>query len=169
MDSFNHLIMPSFKILLTITALAAAVLTGCKEERVMPGQDYLVFGWYHGACQGEGCVDIFKLDKNAGLLYEDSTDRYPSSTAPYEGQFGLTSAAQYQLVQDLPALLPHQLLTQPIGTIGQPDFADGGGYYVEITNNGQRKFWLIDTNKDNIPTYLYPFVDALQAKIIHLQ
>jgi hypothetical protein len=161
--------MTSSPKLLTSLLIAAAALTSCQPENVAPAEDQLVFGWYHGECRGEACIDIFKLDKTAGLLYEDSTDAYPSATAPYEGQFSLKSPAQYQLVQDLSQQVPAQLLTQPVGIVGQPDFTDGGGYYVEIMDNGQRKFWLIDTNKNNVPTYLYPFIDELRAKVTSLQ
>jgi hypothetical protein len=160
--------MPAFKTLLT-SALLATCLLSCKSEKVAPAQDYLVFGWYHGECRGETCIDIFKLDKLAGQLYEDTTDTYPSSAAPYNGQYELKALAQYQQVQMLPQRIPAQLLTQPTGIVGQPDFADGGGYYVELLDNGQRKFWLIDTQKQNIPTYLHPFVDELAAKIQALQ
>ncbi|SHI63055.1 hypothetical protein SAMN02745146_1229 [Hymenobacter daecheongensis DSM 21074] len=160
--------MSFFKPLLLSTLLLAG-LGSCKQEKVEPTQDYLVFGWYHGFCRGESCIEIFKIDNAAGQLYEDTQDKYPASDAPYDGVYALKSPAQYQQVQTLPQQIPAQLRTQPVGIIGQPDFADGGGYYVELYDNGQRKFWLIDTQKNNIPTYLHPFVDELSAKIGSLQ
>ncbi|RYU75625.1 hypothetical protein [Hymenobacter persicinus] len=153
------------------SVLATSLLTGCDREKdaPAPSQDYLVFGWYHGFCRGESCIEIFKIDKAARQLYEDRKDGYPSSEAPYDGRYELLPATQYAQVRQLPQQVPAQLLTQPVGIIGQHDFTDGGGYYVEINENGQRKFWLIDRQKENIPTYLYPFVDELAAKINALQ
>jgi hypothetical protein len=167
--------MPRFALLMTLrktllaALLALTALAGCQKEAAAPTPDYLVFGWYHGECQGEACIDIFRLDKAAAQLSEDTTDRYPSATAPYDGQYARKTPAQYQLVQTLPQLVPAQLLTQPVGIIGQPDFADGGGYYVEINDRGRRRFWLIDRRKDNIPTYLHAFADELSTRIQALQ
>lgn len=161
--------MKPFKALLASTLLTVTMLTGCEQEKVDPSADYLVFGRYHGQCRGESCIEIFKIDQSTHRLYEDTKDGYPAADAPYDGQYALQSPPRYAQVQTLPQQIPAQLLTQPLGIIGQPDFADGGGYYVEVSDNGQRKFWLIDTQKDNIPTYLYPFVDELAAKIDSLQ
>ncbi|GAA4000530.1 hypothetical protein GCM10022408_09530 [Hymenobacter fastidiosus] len=154
---------------LLLGTLLAATFTGCEQEKVSPDGGYLVVGRYYGECIGESCIDIFKIDTVAERLYEDTADTYPSSERPYEGRYQLKSQPLYEQVRVLPQHVPAQLLTQPTGIVGQPDFADGGGYYVEVSAAGQRKFWLIDTQKNNIPVYLHAFVDELDAKIRSLQ
>ncbi|AIZ64593.1 hypothetical protein PK28_14580 [Hymenobacter sp. DG25B] len=162
--------MESFKSLLLGITLTGTLLAGCKEEKAAPAQDYVVFGWYHNECQGESCIEIFKIDTQSAQLYEDTQDKNPAGTTPYEGTYVIKSQAQYNQVQTLPQQLPAQLLTQPSGlVIGSPDFADGGGYYVEVSTKGERKFWLIDRQKGNLPTYLHAFADELDAKITSLQ
>jgi hypothetical protein len=158
---------------LLLSALLTFTLASCDRERVAPAEeqtnDYLVFGRYAGMCRGEHCIDIFKINKSAKQLFEDTKDSYPRADQPYDGTYERRSQTLYEQVQTLPDQVPAQLLTQPVGIVGQPDFADGGGYYVEVSDNGQRKFWLIDTQKSNIPSYLHPFVDELATKISRLQ
>ncbi|MCC2546879.1 hypothetical protein LJY25_10525 [Hymenobacter sp. BT175] len=162
--------MTSLKLLLTAAAFAL-VLPACEKDCAKPTPvDTMVFGWFHGYCLGESCIDIFRIDKAAGQLHEDIKDGYPSPDAAYNGDYQLAKTlGQYQVVAGLPGQVPAQLLSHSNGYIGQPDFTDGGGYYVEIQDNGQRRFWLIDTQKANIPSYLHPFVDELEAKIRSLQ
>ena len=49
--------------------------------------------------------------------------------------------------------------------IGMPDYADGGGLYIEYHYFGEHKFWLIDQMKTNVPDYLHGFIDIVNEKI----
>ncbi|TGE22150.1 hypothetical protein E5K00_18045 [Hymenobacter aquaticus] len=103
------------------------------------------------------------------MLQEDTQDTYPSSSAPYSGTFVARSPADYTLVKDLIQQVPADLLREKSTVIGSPDAGDWGGYYVEVTQAGQRRFWLIDTQKRNLPAYLHAFVDTLEVRLDKLQ
>jgi hypothetical protein len=157
-----------FKFLTPLAAalLSISALTACHKENATPDDDnILVFGSFYGECSGQNCIQIFRLDLTQQTLAKDVADRYPTSAAPYQGQYVPRSATNFQRVQGLLRQVPAQLLNEPAHVIGQPDAGDWGGYYVEVRQAGTRRFWLIDTQKRNIPTYLHAFTDSLQANI----
>jgi hypothetical protein len=153
------------------TSLAAALLgigmlTACGKENATPtAGNTLVFGSFYGECIGPDCIQIFHLNLSNQTLAEDINDLYPSPTATYNGQFVARSTANFQRVQGLLQQVPRRLLSERAHVIGQPDAGDWGGYYVEVQHAGVRRFWLIDTQKENIPTYLHAFTDSLKANI----
>ena len=57
---------------------------GCDKEK-LKSSDYLIFGSFYGMCQGEQCVETFKLTKD--FLYEDRKDEYPDRTNFFDGDF----------------------------------------------------------------------------------
>ncbi|QJX45931.1 hypothetical protein HMJ29_02845 [Hymenobacter taeanensis] len=151
--------------------LLAALGTGsCSPENppVEPAADELVFGQFYGECSGERCIDIYKLDTRHQELLEDTKDAYPTTTAPYEGAFVPLATSFYRRAEDLGQYVPAQLLREPNGPIGQPDAGDWGGYYLEVNKKGKRSFWLLDTQKRNLPAYLHPLADTLRARIDQL-
>jgi hypothetical protein len=155
-------------LILAATGLLAAfsTLTACQQADVSPlSANTFTFGSFYGECAGESCIEIFRLDLTQQTLEEDVADTYPSFTAPYQGRYVPRSQAAYQRALPLRPLLPTQLLDNPATVIGQPDAGDWGGYYVEVTQNGTRRFWLIDTQKANIPPYLHAFTDSLRTHI----
>ncbi|MBF9141970.1 hypothetical protein [Hymenobacter properus] len=157
-----------FRLLTPLAAplLGLALLTACHKENATPAAgNTLVFGSYYGECGGPNCIRIFRLDLAQQALAEDVADKYPSSSAPYQGQYVARSAANFRRVQGLLQQVPAQLLAERSTVIGQPDAGDWGGYYVEVRQAGIRRFWLIDTQKRNLPTYLHAFTDSLQANI----
>lgn len=161
--------MRPFFLLSLAGLLVASVTTSCEKEAVGTTQtDELVFGQFYGECGGERCIEIYRLNTTAGTLEEDTTDRYPSLTQPYSGQYVPRAASYYAQVNDLPQQIPAQLLQLPNGTIGAPDAGDAGGYYLSFSDQGTLRFWLIDTQKSNIPTALHPLVDTLRTRIQRL-
>ena len=143
--------------------------TCCKKEKCATSEitnDYLVFGSFYGECFGEQCIEIYKLDNHH--LYEDTRDMYPGSTQPYQGSYQKLHDSLYSQVQHITMKVPAQLLQETGSVIGQPDAGDWGGYYLETKQNGQVRFWLIDTKKENLPSYLHPFVDELAVKLVIL-
>ncbi|MBX0290927.1 hypothetical protein K3G63_10780 [Hymenobacter sp. HSC-4F20] len=160
--------MPALRSLFSFL-VATTLLTACsQDDDPAPKPDTVVFGHFYGYCLGEQCIEIFRLDARAHTLAEDTTDTYPSTSSAYEGKYAPRSADAYAQVSDLPALIPAQLLSETQRVIGQPDAGDWGGYYLEINEQGTRRFWLIDTQKRNIPAYLHPLLDALQERIQRL-
>ncbi len=129
-----------------------------------PKDEYLVFGRFFGFCSGETCIEIYKIED--AKLYEDTLDQYPSSAQAYAGKFVALSQDQYEVVKDLLAQVPSELLAENATFIGSPDAADGGGFYVSLVDErGQVKFWLIDRVRSNIPEYLHGFADLLDAQV----
>jgi hypothetical protein len=169
--------MKNLTPLLLGLVLAATGLSGCEKDDAFCGftptteqssAGTLTFGWFHGFCAGERCMEIYQLDPSRKMLLEDINDSYPRRDVPYTGNFIARSQADYQKVQDLPQLVPAQLLLETSPVIGQPDVTDGGGYYVELNQNGQRRFWLIDAMRPGQPAYLQAFADTLHARISRL-
>lgn len=154
-------------IALPVTAIVLlGLFSNCKKDcgcHRQPDNDYMVFGQFYGMCMGETCVEIFKMEN--GNLYEDTTDQYPFGSSPYNGSYIQLPQAKYNLVEDLANYVPPQLLNEGDTIIGMPDAYDQGGYYVELKESGGRRYWLIDTDKDNIPAYLRAFTDTLNNYI----
>lgn len=140
-------------------------ISGCQkdEELKITGQDYLIFGHFYGECEGETCIEIFKLEGNK--LLEDTNDNYPQQATYYNGKFIEHPDSKFNLVKDLPAHLPSDLLKSNQKVIGQPDAGDWGGLYIEYSRNETRQYWLIDQEKSNIPDYLHDFVDKVNERI----
>ncbi|SFQ69041.1 hypothetical protein [Hymenobacter arizonensis] len=158
----SRLLTPLAILLLAIIS----TLTACQKETATPALDNtLVFGSFYGECYGPNCIRIFRLDLAKQTLAEDINDRYPSAAAPYKGQYLARSAANFRRVHGLMQQVPPQLLLERANVIGQPDAGDWGGYYVEVRQAGTRHFWLIDTQKSNIPSYLHAFTDSLRTNI----
>ncbi|KAA3439443.1 hypothetical protein [Rufibacter hautae] len=155
------------KKLLSICLLFLA-LTACKEQEdaLFESPDYLVFGHYYGFCGGENCVEIFKIENMT--LFEDTRDRYPGGK-PYEGDFVPKSAALYEQVKDLPHQVPARLMSEERSIIGSPDAADGGGIYLEVGKGGMVRYFFIDKTRHNVPEYLHPFLDEVEAAIAALK
>lgn len=141
---------------------ALFLLVACDQTNEF-NYEYVTFGHFHGFCAGESCIEMYRLTNES--VSEDTNDTYPRSDAPYEGNFqklddSLFDAAQENLVE-----IPSELLSTPSGVIGMPDAADGGGIYFEVIVKGERKFWLIDKNRQYLPEYLHAFVDRVEAAI----
>ncbi|TGE10229.1 hypothetical protein [Hymenobacter fodinae] len=147
--------------------LAGFCASSCAEDDTPaePRADELIFGQFYGECSGERCIEIYKFDARKQELAEDVKDLYPTAGTPYEGEYTLLASSFYRHAEDLVQYIPAQLLREANGPIGQPDAGDWGGYYLEVNKNGKRGFWLIDTQKRNLPAYLHPLVDTLQARI----
>lgn len=142
------------------------ILTSCEYNDLSESDatsDYILFGHFYGFCQGEKCVEIFKLTSRA--LYEDTNDNYPNQRTPYEGNFQKLDQSLFEKVKDLASKVPQELLATDSGVIGQPDAGDWGGLYFEISNQGKKQYWLIDKMKTNLPEYLRPFAADIESSI----
>ena len=125
-------------------------------------KDYCIYPEY-GECFGESCVEIFKIDNQN--LWEDINDTYPSSSNFYIGDFYNLNDNLFDQISNLINYFPLELLDEESIVIGMPDYADGGGLYIEYHYFGEHKFWLIDQIKINVPDYLHDFIDLVNEKI----
>lgn len=151
------------KAVLLLISLIAFNSCSKKEDTDNSVPDYLIFGHFYGECVGEGCIEIFCLEPTR--LLEDANDNYPNSSNYYTADFYELAASKFNDVNDLMNFFPDTLLLIETTVIGQPDYADGGGLYIEYNVGSTRDFWLIDQDKNNIPESLHSFVDKVNEKI----
>lgn len=148
------------KFILILSFIGVLLSCDTKDNGVeLNANDFLVFGHFYGECQGEGCVETFKL--TAENLFEDSADDYNGQNL----DFTELSNEKFELVKDLKDAFPNQLLSESETTFGCPDCADGGGLFIQFADNGSTKSWRIDQNKDNVPSYMRGFIDKVNEKI----
>lgn len=151
--------------LISAIIFASAILMSCEEDNeTKPSEsEYLIFGHFYGFCEGEACIEIYKLENDR--LSEDTNDNYPTSTHYYDGNYTELSDSKFNLVKDLPDFIPAELLNNNDKIIGGPDAADGGGIYIEYYRDGVKQSWLIDNEKSNVPDYLHGFIDEVHERI----
>lgn len=148
-------------LLLIPISLILLLSSACNKEDFKIDEDnYLVFGHYYGQCIGEECIETFKLTDSK--LFEDTNDNYGG------GDFNFIALDQtlFNQVKDLEAAFPAELLNDDgDGTFGCPDCADGGGLLIQYVEDGNINTWRIDQAKQNVPKYLYEFMDQVNEKI----
>lgn len=151
------------KNLVTTLAILAILITGCKKSDNSVDTnnvDYLIFGHFYGECFGEECVETFKL--TGEKLFEDDIDDYSGKNL----NFNELEADKFDLVKDLFNYFPNELKNESAEIFGCPDCADGGGIFIEYSENGIVNSWRIDQNKNEIPEYLHDFIDEVNEKIL---
>lgn len=145
---------------LFLLIILSFVLTSCEsQDENLNDQDYLIFGHFYGMCIGDGCVQTFKLTDNE--LFKDKLKDYSGENL----KFVSLEIEKFDLVKDLMNDFPKQLLNEKETFLGCPDCADGGGLFIQYSNNGNLRTWRIDQTKSNVPDYLHPFMDRVNAKI----
>jgi len=145
-------------LLLIITSLASC--NNDDDSNFEINEDnFLIFGHFYGECVGEDCVETFKLTSTT--LLEDTIDDYSGQNQ----EFIALENETFEQVKDLVTSFPNRLLNEDKSVLGCPDCADGGGLFIQYSDNGDVQSWRIDLTKDNIPEYLHDFVDAVNEKI----
>ncbi len=129
------------------------------------GEEYLLFGYYHGFCGGEECIEIFKLTD--AQLYELVDDPYPDAADfPLSSTIVPLDSTLYEQVAFVKDLVPQELLDSEESIFGIPDAYDQGGFILEWDYDGQTGLWLMDTDTTALPEYLHDLVmgiyDAVQ-------
>lgn len=148
------------RVLLILTLVGLLMSCDSNDDTIeINEQNYLIFGHFYGECGGERCVETFKLtDKN---LFEDTIDDYLGENL----DFVELSSEKFELVKDIETFFPSQLLNNNDTVIGCPDCADGGGLFIQYSENGNTRSWRIDQMKNNVPEYLHEFIDKVNEKI----
>ena len=143
--------------------IVIGAFTSCNKDNdniTINEQSFLIFGHFYGECFGEGCVETYKLTDVK--LYEDIVDDYSGQNL----DFVELDNEQFELVNDLTDFFPTQLLNESDTIFGCPDCADGGGLFIQYSDNGVLKSWRIDQVQNNVPTYLHDFIDQVNERII---
>ena len=148
------------KVFLLICAIGSLISCNNDDDSIeLNEQNFLIFGHFYGECLGEGCVETFKLtDKK---LLEDTIDDYLGQNL----EFIELEIDTFKQVKNLVDFFPNQLLNESETVFGCPDCADGGGLFIQYSEDGNVKGWRIDQRKDNVPTYLHNFIDKVNEKI----
>ena len=145
-----------------IVLFTVGILTSCNKNDdgiEINEQNFLIFGHFYGECIGEGCVETFKLtDKK---LFEDTIDDYSGQNL----EFLELGNDKFEQTKNLVDFFPNQLLNDNESVFGCPDCADGGGLFIQYSDNGNVKSWRIDQDKGNVPNYLHNFMDKVNEKI----
>ncbi len=158
------IILKNMRIFLITLLITAVTFGGCKKKNQ---ENYVLFGHFYGFCQGEKCIEIFKLTDEK--LYEDRADKYPSRTEFYVGTYDELDAQKFNDTKDLMGSFPTDLLNEKEIVLGQPDAGDQGGLYIEYYKNGVHKFWLLDNNKNAVSSKYHSFMDKVKEKVDKLQ
>lgn len=151
---------------LCIGLLIGTLAISCEKSEdvdLVDRNESLVFGRFFGFCQGEKCIEIYRLQNEE--LAEDQNDYYVRSDTFYSGDFQLLGMEKYKEVKDLREAIPSQLYQEDQIRFGCPDCADQGGIYLEIKSDNFHEFWILDQDKEQIPAYLHEFMDLVNQKI----
>jgi hypothetical protein len=142
--------------------MAIVILTSCNKDEdsiTINEQNFLVFGHFYGMCGGEECVETYKLTDLK--LYEDILDDYSGQNLDFVELDNET----FEQINDLVDFFPNQLLNETDTVFGCPDCSDGGGLFIQYSDNGNLKSWRIDQFQENVPSYLHSFIDKVNEKI----
>ena len=143
--------------------MAIVILTSCNKDEdsiTINEQNFLVFGHFYGMCVGESCVETYKLTDLK--LYEDILDDYSGQNLDFVELDNET----FEQINDLVDFFPNQLLNETDTVFGCPDCSDGGGLFIQYSDNGNLKSWRIDQFQENVPSYLHSFIDKVNEKIV---
>ena len=143
--------------------MAIVILTSCNKDDdgiTINEQNYLIFGHFYGMCAGEGCVETYKLTDLK--LYEDILDDYSGQNLDFVELDNET----FEQINDLVDFFQNQLLNETDTVFGCPDCSDGGGLFIQYSDNGNLKSWRIDQFQENVPSYLHSFIDKVNEKIV---
>ena len=143
--------------------MAIVILTSCNKDEdsiTINEQNFLVFGHFYGMCAGEECVETYKLTDLK--LYEDILDDYSGQNLDFVELDNET----FEQINDLVDFFPNQLLNETDTVFGCPDCSDGGGLFIQYSDNGNLKSWRIDQFQENVPSYLHSFIDKVNEKIV---
>jgi len=146
-----------------VLLMTIVMFSSCNKDEdciALNAQNYLVFGHFYGMCFGEECVETYKLTDQK--LYEDNLDDYSGQNLDFVELDNET----FVQVSDLVDFFPNQLLSQSETVFGCPDCADGGGLFIQYSDNGSLKSWRIDQTQENVPSYLHAFIDQVNEAIV---
>lgn len=156
--------MKSNKIYFFLLVFLSFLASSFTEKEVAE-PDYFVFGLLYGQCKSGECLKIYKIEDSNLLLYKEDTAFYPPFNTFHSGNYKELSKDKYQQVRTITSKIPQQLIQNQSGTIGRLDDMKQDIFYFEYSENGVKKFWVIDPNKKHLPAYLHAFIDDIVRTI----
>ncbi len=135
--------------------------TGCKKD--VQTSDYFAFGTAANFCLDD-CAHFYKL---AGERL------YPDEMTKYTGKMKFSDTPlpddKFQLAQPLEATFPGYLESRPDTTFGCPDCHDQGGYHIERRKNGRTEAWHFDTDVNQQPEEVRPYLQEMASILSKLK
>ena len=147
----------------TAIALISIIVAACVSHDIPATSpaDSFVFGRYFGYCAGD-CYDVFVLSGSS--LYHSEDETYPTKGSPWNlPRLSSLNNDQKNIATELRGLIPESLLNKKENVIGCVDCGDFGAVYIELNQNGNKRFWYID-NMTTDPE-LKNFVITVHKKI----
>ena len=151
-------------VLFGFSFLAADCSKENNDPNTVDENTELIFGNYFGHCFGN-CVHLYKMKD--GELFADLMDQ----GNPAEATFGSTPLTNEKYQEAMPVMetFPEELLDEEKSTIGCPDCADQGGYFIQITRDGETRTWKLDTNQNSLPSYLKSYTNLIRETMEKLR
>lgn len=157
-----------------LLAISLCYFASCEkdEDQILPAppagtsMTEIYFGTYYGMCIGE-CANIYWL-RGEELLRDTISNFYASGLILGDVEaFDQLTEDEFEVANGLIEAFPQELVDQP-ATIGMPDAYDQGGFFIAIADdeaeNGYRE-WAIDTDLDNVPENLHPFLNEIMERV----
>lgn len=123
----------------------------------------IIFGHFYGECQGEACIEIFKL--NDFELLEDTSDHYLFEDVFQSGNYYKHEDRYFDIARPLLDIIPSELYTEKPGVYGCPDCGDWGGIHIQIEVDGRIKNFRFDQIIDQNPKYIRNFLQEINLVI----
>lgn len=151
---------------LIFSSLAILLLFG-SCNKAPQSDSYLIFGHFYGECEGEACIEVFKVDHSNSLILEDLRDQPNFDNL----KFTILEDVDFGSFAYLLYLIPDELLATSETRIGEPDVTDAGGIYIEYKNEelGIDRSWSIDKRRTMVDSSLHDFMEQIEAAIASLQ
>lgn len=161
MKNLFYLLLPFFLL----------VFTACDDDNDGSGNPEVVselyFGTFNGECFGN-CTTIYWL-RNEELRIDTFDFYYGTELMLGDvGAYDLLPDSLYQLTANLRANFPTQLYDEE-PTIGIPDAYDQGGYFIAVPSGSGYRSWQIDTNFNDVPDELEPFLTQVSEVMTALR
>lgn len=147
----------------------ALFLSNCNVKKTSgldsTGTVSFIFGRYHGFCMSD-CTTLYKIDNQQ--LFADQVEKLQEpAQLIFSGK--PMSNKDFSTAQALLAAFPKQLLDEKEETIGCPDCADQGGYYLEYSTGSAAHSWRLDTNTGALPEYLAAYAQLIEETLTKLE
>ncbi len=120
-----------------------------------PATDTFIFGADGGSLPGNYTyfkIENEKVFRNKAFAPGQETILFDSNQL---------SNDKYLLTKELKEIFPGYLLSHPNQTFGCPNCADQGAIHIEMEHNGTLKSWDVDTDINQQPPEIRPYIKRL--------
>jgi len=154
----------SMKNALVLSALLLSALSCKKTDCTHPETaDQIIFGVSYAECAGD-CSRNFLLTSTQ--VFADNCDYCQIDAIDF--QTDPLDNNKFQIAKPL-LEVPDELLTMDDTIFGCPGCTDEGGFYLEITKNGEKHVFQWSSFLTDVPANLLPYFDKVAQTLYDLQ